>query len=378
MAADAHEKWMRLAIELALKGKGQTSPNPLVGTVIVRDGVTLSQGYHKKAGGDHAEIEALKQINFKAEGADMYVNLEPCDHYGRTKPCTDSIIASGIKRVFVGSIDPNPLVRGKGIQKLRDNHIDVRVGILQDECIRLNESFIKFMQSRLPFVTAKLAVTLDGRIAAPNRDAAWISNQTAREWMHTVREVNDAILVGVNTVIQDNPHLTVRLHPRRCPDPKRIIVDSHLRTPTGIRMFTEPEGGPVIIATIESTDHPKAKTLIDCGARILTLPEKDGHVDLKAMLKALGDRDIINILVDGGGTIITELISQKLIDKLIFIVAPKIIGNKGITSIADLGIRRMEDVISLKDTQIKCIGDNAIFEGYLQVAHLAEAFDTIG
>ena len=251
---------MQTAIALARKGIGKTSPNPAVGAVIVKNGRIIGKGYHKKAGRAHAEINALKQAGIKAKGAEMYITLEPCNHFGRTPPCTDVIIKAGIKKVFIGMKDPNPLVAGKGVRRLRSAGMDVEVGILEDECRGINEAYIKYITTKTPFVTLKLASTLDGKIATAAGESKWITGEDARRFAHRMRREADAVMVGIGTVLKDNPELTTRLVKGK--DPIRIVVDSQLRIPVNAKVLNKKRGG-IIIATTKPVKGGRIKALFD-------------------------------------------------------------------------------------------------------------------
>ncbi|KPK38524.1 MAG: hypothetical protein AMJ78_09840, partial [Omnitrophica WOR_2 bacterium SM23_29] len=289
------EKYMSLALELAKRGKGLTSPNPCVGAVVVKDGEIIGKGYHRKAGGPHAEIYALKQAGAKAHGATLYVSLEPCRHYGKTPPCIDVIIASKVKRVVAATKDPNPLNNGKGLTFLRRKGIKVSVGILENEARRLNEAFIKYIIKKMPFVTVKIAQSLDGKIATHTGDSKWITSEKAREFTHELRRETDAILVGVETILKDNPLLSARPKvkgARKIKQPAKIILDSKLRTPTSAKIFSKDSAGKVIIVATKFAPKDKIKALKRKGAEILIVESKNGKVNIKTLLRLLGEKGI--------------------------------------------------------------------------------------
>ncbi len=362
---------MEAAIALAKKGVGRTSPNPAVGAVIVKNGRIVGKGYHKRAGLSHAEINALKQAGRKARRGDLYVTLEPCNHFGRTPPCTDAIIEAGIKRVFVGVKDPNPLVSGKGIRRLRNAGVKVEVGILEKECKRINEAYIKYITTKTPFVTLKLASTLDGRIATESGESKWITGEAARRFVHRMREQADAVMVGTGTVLMDNPELTVRLV--KGGDPVRVVVDSGLIIPITAKVLNTGRGN-VIIATTEeivkksgvrSQKNKKIKALKDKGAEVLPLPSKKGMVDLKALMEELGKRGITNLIIEGGSTLVASAIKDGIVDKVALFYAPKILGKEGLSMIGGLGIKRLSEAICLRKLQCKNIGEDILVEGYV-------------
>ncbi len=353
---------MRLALSLAKRGKGKTSPNPLVGAVIVRKGKLVGQGYHKKAGLPHAEINALKEAGPKAKGAELYLNLEPCNHYGRTPPCTEVIISSGIKRVVVGMEDPNPLVKGKGIQRLRNAGILVEVGILEAESRKLNEVFIKYITTGLPFLILKMASSLDGKIATKIGDSYWITNERARRFVHRLRAEVDAVLVGIGTILRDDPLLTCRLGSRKEKNPIRIVVDSRLRIPPKTRVI----GSETIIATTELAPKERIKELEDLGVKILIVESLESKVDLQRLVSELGKLEISNVLIEGGSQIGTSFLAQRLVDKILFFYAPKIIGGRdSIPIVGGKGVDRVADAIPIRDIKVRRFGDNLLIEGYL-------------
>ena len=325
MIKNNDEYYMRIALNLALKAKGKTSPNPLVGAVIVKHGRVIGRGFHRQAGLEHAEIAAIEEAGTKAKGATLYVTLEPCMHFGRTPPCTNKIIQSGLKEVVIGMIDPNPLNNGKGLNILKQNKIKVKVGFLQDELQRINETFIKFITTRMPFVTVKVAESLDGRIAASTGDSKWVSSDKSRAYAHRIRKYYDAIMVGVNTVLRDNPRLDAWFSTKH---PVKVIVDSNLSTPENANIFLGQS--PVILATIPARpgqETENRKTLAK-KAKILEVKEKSGQVNLRDTLKKLAVLGITSVIVEGGGTLIGSLFDEKLVDKIMFFISPKIIGGK--------------------------------------------------
>jgi len=359
-----HAYFMRLAMQLALKAKGNTSPNPMVGAVAVKNNRIVGKGYHAKAGLAHAEIVALDEAGESARGATLYVSLEPCAHFGKTAPCVDRIIKSGVNRVLVGMGDPNPLNNGKGTQILRQHGIRVEVGFLEKELRKMNEVFIKYITKRIPFITVKIAESLDGRIATRTGDSKWITSDKSRVYVHRIRKDYDAVMVGVNTVLRDNPKLDAWFSQKQ---PVKIIVDSRLSAPTDSHVFSR--NSSAIIATLVSSpgQETENRKLLGQKARILEVKEKSGQINLKDMMKKLAQLGIANILVEGGGTLVGSLFDEELVDKVLFFISPKIIGGKeAIGAVMGKGIGRMDKAIKLKDVRLKRIGEDFLIEGYLK------------
>ncbi len=352
--------FMNLAMKLALRAKGRTSPNPLVGAVVVKDRQIIGKGYHKKSGSDHAEIVALNEAAARAKGATLYVTLEPCAHFGRTPPCVNKIIKSGIKEVVVGMIDPNPLNNGKGIELLKEQGIKVRVGFLEEELKKMNEVFIKYITKRMPFVTVKVAQSLDGRIATRTGDSKWITSDRSRQYAHRLRRNFDAVMVGINTVLRDNPRLDAWFSSKQ---PVKIVVDTQLSTPSHANIFSK---GDVIIVTLSASlgQETENRSILAKKAKILEVKEKDGQVNLKDMLKKLATLEITNILVEGGGTLIGALVDEGLVDRVLFFITPKIIGGKdAISSVMGRGISRVDKAIRLKEVKLSRMGEDFLIEG---------------
>jgi diaminohydroxyphosphoribosylaminopyrimidine deaminase/5-amino-6-(5-phosphoribosylamino)uracil reductase len=352
---------MRMAIRLAGKGIGKTSPNPMVGTIIVKNGKIIGRGYHKKCGDYHAEINAINSVKGSIRGSTFYVTLEPCSHYGRTPPCVDTLIKKGMRRVVIGTLDPNPEVNGKGIKILRSKGIKVDVGILDTECRQLNEHYFKFIKTGIPYVTVKYAQTLDGRIATKTGDSQWISCEESRKYVHVLRSTNDCVMVGAGTVTADNPQLTVRHVKGK--NPLRIIVDSKLRIPIKSSVLTDDNLHLTIITTTSKAPARKITTIKKLGAEVLVVKkERNGRVSLSSLLKELGKKKIMSVLVEGGSEIITSLLKANLVDKMIIPIAPMIIG-KGLEAIGDLNINKMKDAIKFSSFKTIKKGDDIIFEG---------------
>lgn len=358
-----HEYFMEIAYKLALKGKGKTSPNPMVGALVVKNGRIFGRGYHKKAGFPHAEAVALDDAGKKSEGADLYVTLEPCTHFGRTPPCVDKIIRRGIKRVIVGMVDPNPLNNGKGIQILRAQKIKVETGFLEEKLNKLNETFIKYISRKTPFVTVKVGESLDGKIATRIGESKWITSDRSRAYAHRLRSNYDAIMVGVNTVLRDNPRLDAWFSGRQ---PIKIVVDSQLSTQEDAGIFVGKS--PVIIVTlpVRPGQETENRRILAQKAKILEVKERAGQINLKDMMKKLAQLEITNILVEGGGTLIGGLFDEGLVDKVLFFISPKIIGGKeAVSSVMGRGRARIDEAVKLKRVQLKKIGEDFLVEGYV-------------
>ncbi len=353
------EKWMRLALKLARKGIGKTSPNPNVGAVVVKNGRLIGKGYHKKFGGPHAEVFALKEAGEAAHGATIYVTLEPCFHFGKTPPCVDLIIARGLKRVVIATPDPNPLVNGKSIQKLKKSGIEVTVGIEQEKAQKLNEAFFKFMRTGLPFVTLKIAQTMDGKIACLTGDSHWVSGEASRKLVHRWRSQMDAVLVGIGTVLQDDPELTVRLLKGR--NPKRIILDPNLRIPLTAKIVNDSVVSQTILVTA-SENREKIEKLTEKGVTFLFEEKKsNGEFDLREVLKKLTKLQIISVLVEGGSGVFSSFMRQKAFDRLALFQAPKIAG-AGLGPFDRLQINEMKKAVPLRFQKQKRVGEDWLFE----------------
>jgi len=358
------EYYMNLAIKLALKAKGKTYPNPMVGALVVKDGKILGRGFHAKAGLPHAEIVALDEAGKNSKGATLFVTLEPCMHFGRTAPCVDRIIGSRIKEVIVGMIDPNPLNNGKGIAILKQHGIKVRVGVLEDKLTRLNEVFIKYITKKMPFVMVKAAESLDGRIATRTGDSKWITSDKSRGFAHRLRQDFDAVMVGVNTILRDNPRLDAWFSKKQ---PVKIVVDSQLSTPQNSNIFSR--GAAVIIVTLptKSGQETENRRILVDKAKILEVKEKGGQINLKDMFKKLFQLGIKSVLVEGGGTLNGSLFDEGLVDKIMFFISPKIIGGKdAIGSVMGKGIARVERSIRIKDLKLRRFGEDILIEGYVK------------
>lgn len=360
-----HEEYMRQALAIAAYGAGRTSPNPLVGAIIVRNGRVVGQGWHRKAGTPHAEIHALRQAEALAQGATMYVTLEPCAHYGRTPPCCQAIIDAGIKKVIVATLDPNPLVAGKGLEKLRDAGIEVIVGTLEKEASTLNEVFLKWMTTKVPFVVLKTAMTLDGKTATCIGQSQWITSTASREYVHKMRNIYDSILVGIGTVLADDPSLTTRLG-ESGKNPIRIIVDSMARTPLTAKVITD-HLAPTIIAVTANAPVGKVAALKAAGAEVISIKTMDGQVNLRDLFIALGQKNITSVFIEGGATINCSLMKENLIDKMHVFIAPKLIGGQdAATPIGGAGIESLSEACILEQMTCQMIGEDILISAYVK------------
>jgi diaminohydroxyphosphoribosylaminopyrimidine deaminase / 5-amino-6-(5-phosphoribosylamino)uracil reductase len=352
---------MKIALREARKGIGYTTPNPRVGAVLVANDKVLATGYHHAYGKPHAEVECLSKISPDAsKGSTLYVNLEPCCHHGKTPPCTDSIVHAGIKTVAYGMPDPNPQVQGKGLRELHRSGIEIIGPVLENEASEINRGYLKYRRTGKPWVTVKMAQSLDGRIAASNGDARWISGEESLKLAHQLRAQHDVILVGINTVLADDPQLTVRLV--KGPDPRRLILDSSLRITPQAKVFNS-SPSPVLIATKPYPDDQKVKHLPNKKAELIWIPpDNSGTLDLEVLLDELGHRGIQYLLVEGGGSIFSSFIKAKLFDEIIAVIAPKIIGGDGIPCMTSLGVKRVAQALHLKVAKRKQYGeDTAIY-----------------
>lgn len=356
----SHEFYMQLALDNAKAMKGQTDPNPLVGSVIVNENRIVGVGTHLKAGEPHAEIHALRMAGEKARGGTIYVTLEPCSHYGRTGPCAVAIVEAGIKKVVIAALDPNPLVSGRGVRILEDAGIEVEVGILEEKSRKMNEVFNKFIVQKIPFVTLKSGITLDGKIASHTNNSKWITSVEARQDVHKLRNENQAILVGVNTVIHDDPELTTRIPNGR--NPIRVIMDSTLKIPLGSKVLNDQQAETWVFTT-ENHEKEKKGSIEELGAKVFMT--NTSQVNPVRVLEILGENLVSSLLIEGGGTINAAFLENRLVDKTIFYMAPKLIGGKGSPSFfGGTGIDKMADAIELTDLHVTQIGPDFKFTGY--------------
>ena len=357
---------MREALRQARRGVGRTSPNPAVGAVIVRDNRIIAKGYHKKAGAKHAEVDALEKITGKVRKTDsLYVTLEPCHHHGKTPPCTDAILKAGLKTVIIGMRDPNPNVAGGGSEYLAEKGVKIISGILEPDCRRLNESFIKFVSRRRPFVVAKSALTLDGWTATSTGHSHWITNEKSRQFVHRLRDSLDGVMVGVGTVIKDDPSLTTRLKAPRGRDPDRIIVDTNLRIPPNAKVLKGTPSAWTYLVAGENSSAGRKERLQRDGIEIIRCPVRHGRIDLNPLMDLLGTRGVTSLLVEGGATLLGSLIREKLIDKFFIFKAAKLLGgNDGVPMARGTGPKRMDESLRLKDIRVRRFGDDTLIRGY--------------
>lgn len=354
---ESDKEYMRMAIAEAVIAKGHTNPNPMVGAVIVKDGKILAKGCHERYGDLHAERNALSKLKEDATGADMYVTLEPCCHTGKQPPCTEAVVASGVKRVFIGSRDPNPLVSGKGVKFLEEHGIEVYQDVLREECDSINRIFFHYITTKTPYIVMKYAMTLDGKIATRTGKSKWISSENSRELVARYRGECMGILVGIGTVLADDPMLTARYEGAR--NPIRIVVDSHLRISEDSKLVATASDVPVIVACLKNQDNDKRLRLIDKGVDILEI-DSDGKVDLKELFRLLGQRGIDSILVEGGGTINESVIGSGLADELRVFIAPKVFGGEGKSPVMGLGVDEVSEAKEFKLSEVSMIDEDIL------------------
>ena len=358
---------MKRALELSEKAMGFVNPNPLVGAVIVRDNRIIGEGYHEYFGGSHAEVNAFKNAKENVEGATMYVTLEPCAHYGKTPPCANAIVKNKIAKVVIGMIDPNPLVAGKGIEILRSNGIEVTTGIMDTEIKKTNEIFIKYITHKEPFCVMKTAMTIDGKIATSIGDSKWISNEKSRAYVHELRQMVSGIMVGIGTVLTDDPELTTRRKDKSSKNPIRIIIDSTAKIPLEANVLKCDEKTKTIIVTTEFAKESKIEAIKQKGAQVIVTPSKNNLVDLKCLMAVLGGRGIDSILLEGGSTLNYSAIDEGIVDKVITFISPKIFGGtSGKTPVGGQGIEHVKDSIKLLDTQVTRFDEDIMIEGYVK------------
>lgn len=359
--------YMKRAIKLAKNGIGYTSPNPLVGAVIVKNDRIIGEGYHEIYGGPHAEVNAFRNASEDVEGATMYVTLEPCSHYGKTPPCASAIVEKKIAKVVIGMMDPNPLVAGRGISILEENGIEVTTGILEDEVKELNQIFIKYITTKLPFCILKTAMTLDGKIASSIGDSMWITNEASRNYVHQIRHRVSGIMVGVGTILADNPKLNTRLQDKEGKDPTRIIVDTTARIPLDSNVLNSNSSAKTIIATTEKAKRENIEAIKKKGAEIIITPLRDNKVDLNFLMRKLGETGIDSVLIEGGSTLNFSALEEGIVDKVISFIAPKIIGGKDAkTPVGGEGIKYVKNAILLDNIQISRFYEDIMIEGYLR------------
>lgn len=354
--------YMREALSLAKKGIGWTSPNPVVGAVLVKNGKIVGKGYHKHCGENHAEVNAIISAGDSARGSTLFVNLEPCDHFGRTPPCTDMIIKSGIKDVVIAHKDPNPIINGRGIERLRRAGINVRVGILGEAAKLLNEVYLKFITQKRPFVILKAGMSLDGKIATSRGDSKWITCEKSRDHVYSLRSRTDAVLVGIKTILLDNPYLTS--HGKGVKkNPKKIVLDTRGKIPLSSNVFKNP--GDLIVVTTDLVSKHKVRMIEKTGAEVLLVKMAKNGVDLNELLERLGQNNITSLLVEGGSEVNGSFFDSRLVDKVLFFISSMIIGGiNAPASVGGNGISALRDAVKLKNITVRRIGQDYLFEGY--------------
>lgn len=356
---------MQLALDLARRGRGFTSPNPMVGAVVVNNGKIVGRGYHPRTGEPHAEVFAIDDAGDKARGATIYVTLEPCNHTGRTPPCVQKIIAAGINRAVVAMEDPNPDVTGGGLTALRNAGLTVVIGVLEGEARRLNEVFVKYITTKLPFVLVKCAATLDGQLSTRTGDSKWVTGPAAREYVHQLRHEYDSILVGAETVRKDNPSLTARLEDRKTRDPIRIVLDTNLSVSRNAALFQQNNSAKTIVIAADTSSPEVRNNIESLGATVITLPPENGRISLNQLMKVLGNRGITSILIEGGGQVIHAAFQAGIVDKINFFYAPKImIGNDGTSICSGTGPDLMQNAVKVNNIRVQCFGEDILMEGY--------------
>lgn len=358
--------YLSRCLQLARRAQWRTSPNPMVGCVIVKSGRIIGEGYHEAAGMPHAEIMALRAAGAEAKGADLYVNLEPCSHWGRTPPCVESIVAAGIKTVTACTVDPNPAVSGKGFRFLEEHGIDVLVGIMSEAATRLNEFFFKWVSTGLPFVTAKFAMTLDGKIASRSGDSKWISNELSRRFAHMLRHQHDAVLVGISTVIKDNPSLTCR-YVNCGRNPLRVVIDTDLEVPLNAQILNDGLSNNTLIVAGKGVSEQRIKAVESKGAKVCQLPVSSGRIDIVALLKYLGSINVISLLVEGGSEVLGSFFDAGQVDKVYALIAPKILGGtSALSAVGGIGRDTVSESVMLDVDGVKRIGDDVLISAYVK------------
>jgi len=355
---------MERAIELALRGRGRTSPNPIVGAVLVKGGRVVGEGYHRRAGGPHAEVVALREAGAKARGADLYVTLEPCCHEGRTPPCVDKIVGSGVRRVYVGARDPNPVVDGRGIRLLKKAGIEVKTGLEANRCRDINEAYNKFMASGIPFVTAKVALTLDGKIATASGSSKWITNARCRGFVHELRAGSDAVLIGGGTIRSDDPRLTARARGLRGRSPVAVVVDETLDIPRDAQILKR-RAGDLIFVTTRRAKAASIGRIESLGHEVVVLREnREGLVEVGELLRLLGSRGVVSLLLEGGGRTFASFARERMIDRLVACIAPKLVGGRGLDFLPGIETDSIDEAVRVSGVKFTSFGDNAVIEGY--------------
>jgi diaminohydroxyphosphoribosylaminopyrimidine deaminase/5-amino-6-(5-phosphoribosylamino)uracil reductase len=360
--------YMLMALRMAEKGRGRTSPNPLVGAMLVKDDQIIGKGYHKRAGADHAEIMALKEAGEKAKGATLYINLEPCCHQGLTPPCVDRLIEAKLSRVVVAMLDPNPKVKGRGIKLLQEANIKAEVGLLDDKARFQNEVFLKYVTTNLPFIILKIALSMDGKIATKTGDSKWVTSELARLYVHKIRNEVDATCVGIGTIIRDDSRLTTRIEGKRTRDPIRVVIDSLQKVPLKANIFTQKSNATNIIVTTKNAFFKRKHEIEKTGSRVLEVRSRSRNkVDLTHMLQELGKIGITSMMIEGGAEIAASALEEGVVDKVIFFIAPKIVGGKTAPGpVGGTGVAKMSDAIKLKHIRTRNYGEDIMIEGYIE------------
>lgn len=364
-------KFMRLALRAGRRGLGRTSPNPPVGAVVVQRGRVVGTGYHHKAGMPHAEVEALREAGDRARGATVYVTLEPCNHHGRTPPCTEALVDASVRRVVIGTADPNPKVAGKGAERLGRAGIAVATGVLQRQCDELIAFFRKHVATGVPFVTLKLAGTLDGRIATATGDSRWITSEASRRYVHRLRDTHDAVLVGAGTVLADDPELTCRRRGGR--DPLRVVVDGRLRLPLQAKLVRTASETPTLVYTARGAEAAKKRSLEEEGVTVVALPHRGGVMSWDRILRDLGGRGVASVLVEGGGETAAALLREGVVDEFLLFLSPKLIGGDGRAVLGSLGVRELQDAISLRNLRVRRFSEDLFLASTVHTDHADES-----
>ena len=363
--------YMRQALELAEKGAGYVSPNPMVGAVIVKSGIVVGSGFHEKFGSPHAEVNAIAAAGEKAQGATLYVTLEPCNHTGKTGPCTQAVLEAGITRVVVAMPDPNPDVTGGGADFLRSKGLTVKTGVERRAAERLNEAFAHYIRTQHPFVTAKCAATLDGRIATASGDSKWVTGPEARAYVHELRHRNDAIMVGVDTAIADDPSLTTRREGQDGRDPLRVIIDPTCRLPETAKMLTQLSDAETWVMVDALCELSQKERLLATGAKLLPLSTPHGRFEMGALMAALGEKGVSSVLVEGGGGVLGSALRSGVVQKIAFFYAPKLLGgDDGVPICRGQGVAMMTDALEVADLAVRSLGSDILMEGYLQKGYI--------
>jgi diaminohydroxyphosphoribosylaminopyrimidine deaminase/5-amino-6-(5-phosphoribosylamino)uracil reductase len=358
--------YMKLALKLAAKGAGWVSPNPMVGAVVVKDGRIVGRGFHRRVGAAHAEVEALRQAGDASQGADLYVTLEPCNHQGRTPPCTQAILAAGVSRVIIATLDPNPQVTGGGAEYLKSRGVEVEVGLLAEAARRLNEAWFHWTNTGRPWVIAKAACSLDGKIATATGESQWLTGEAARTYGHRLRHQVDAILVGIATALTDDPQLTTRLPRGRGQDPIRLVLDSRLRLPLTAKLLHLNSSSPTWVACTSAAPKDKIRSIKDLGAEVLVFPAEAGRVPLKPLLELLGRQQVQSLLVEGGAEVLGAFFDQGLVNQFYFFFAPKILGGRQAPGVlGGEGVARLNGAHQANDLTIRRIKQDILITGYL-------------